>query len=54
MKTVFLLFDSLNKRMLAPYNNEVDYTPNFKRLAKKSIIFYNTHTLVLIRNTKFR
>ena len=41
MKTVFLLFDSLNKRMLAPYNKEVNYTPNFNRLAQKSITFDN-------------
>ena len=41
MKTVFLLFDSLNKRMLSPYNKEVNYTPNFDRLAKKSITFDN-------------
>ena len=41
MKTVFLLFDSLNRRMLAPYNKEVNYTPNFDRLAKKSITFNN-------------
>ena len=41
MKTVFLLFDSLNKRMLSPYNREVNYTPNFDRLAKKSITFDN-------------
>ena len=41
MKTVFLLFDSLNRRMLSPYNNSVNYTPNFNRLAKKSITFDN-------------
>ena len=41
MKTVFLLFDSLNKRMLSPYNKEVNYTPNFDRLSKKSITFDN-------------
>ena len=41
MKTVFLLFDSLNKRMLSPYNKNADYTPNFNRLAKKSITFDN-------------
>ena len=41
MKTVFLLFDSLNRRMLSPYNKNVDYTPNFNRLAKNSITFDN-------------
>ena len=41
MKTVFLLFDSLNKRMLSSYNQGVNYTPNFDRLAKKSITFDN-------------
>ena len=41
MKTVFLLFDSLNRRMLDPYGSIYLETPNFKRLAKKTIIFDN-------------
>ena len=41
MKTVFLLFDSLNRRMLDPYGSIYLETPNFKRLAEKSIIFDN-------------
>ena len=39
MKTVFLLFDSLNRLMLEPYGSTLFETPNFKRLAKKSITF---------------
>ena len=41
MKTVFLLFDSLNRRMLDPYGSIYLETPNFKRLAEKTIIFDN-------------
>ncbi len=42
MKTVFLLFDSLNRLMLQPYGGDLVHTPNFERLAKKSIT-YNKH-----------
>ena len=41
MKTVFLLFDSLNKRMLNSYGGKYIETPNFNRLAKKSVQFNN-------------
>ena len=41
MKTVFLLFDSLNLRMLNSYGGTYIETPNFNRLAKKSIQFNN-------------
>ncbi len=41
MKTVFLLFDSLNKRMLNSYGGKYIETPNFNRLAEKSIQFNN-------------
>ena len=41
MKTVFLLFDSLNRRMLNPYGGTFVDTPNFNRLAKNSITFDN-------------
>lgn len=34
MKTVFLLFDSLNLRMLNSYGGTYIETPNFNRLAK--------------------
>ena len=39
MKTVFLLFDSLNRLMLEPYGSELFKTPNFKRLSEKAITF---------------
>ena len=42
MKTVFLLFDSLNRRMLNSYGGKYLDTPNFNRLAKKTIQF-NSH-----------
>ncbi|MGV3652397.1 MAG: sulfatase [Devosia sp.] len=41
MKTVFLLFDSLNRHMLGPYGGMALPTPNFDRLAKRSITFDN-------------
>lgn len=39
MKTVFLLFDSLNLRYLQPYGNSDVYCPNFARLAEKTLTF---------------
>ena len=39
MKTVFLLFDSLNRLMLEPYGSNYFETPNFLRLAEKSVTF---------------
>ena len=39
MKTVFLLFDSLNRLMLEPYGSSLFPTPNFMRLAERSITF---------------
>ena len=41
MKTVFLLFDSLNRRMLSSYGSALMETPNFQRLSEKSITFDN-------------
>ncbi len=42
MKTVFLLFDSLNRLALNPYSGSVAFTPNFRRLAARSVVF-DTH-----------
>lgn len=39
MKTIFLLFDSLNRLMLEPYGGEFLATPNFQRLADRSVTF---------------
>ena len=41
MKTVFLLFDSVNRLMLEPYGGQLLETPNFKRLAERSVTFDN-------------
>ncbi len=42
MKTVFVLFDSLNRRSLEPYGARTIKTPNFDRLAERSVTF-DTH-----------
>jgi len=39
MKIVYLLFDSLNRLMLEPYGSTLFNTPNFKRLASKTVTF---------------
>lgn len=41
MRTIFLLFDSLNRRTLAPYGGTAVKTPNFTRLAERCITFDN-------------
>ena len=43
MKTVFLPFDSLNRRKLNSYGARYLNTSNFNRLAKKIIQFNNHH-----------
>ncbi len=39
MKTVFVLFNSLNRHMLGPYGGRRVPTPNFDRLAGRSAVF---------------
>ena len=39
MKAIFILFDSLNRLALENYGGENVKTPNFRRLANKSIVF---------------
>ena len=39
MKVVFVLFDSLNRHLLAPYGGTRITTPNFSRLALRSVTF---------------
>jgi arylsulfatase A-like enzyme len=39
MKTVFVLFDSLNRHLLAPYGGARVPTPNFTRLAERAVTF---------------
>lgn len=41
MKTVFLLFDSLNRRAMECYGGSTVNTPNFKRFAERAITFDN-------------
>ncbi|MDB5856506.1 MAG: sulfatase [Ramlibacter sp.] len=41
MRTIFLLFDSLNRRSLEPYGGNTVRTPNFSRLAERCITFDN-------------
>ncbi len=43
MKLIFILFDTLNKRFLSTYGNNWVHTPNFKRLAEKTVIFDNCY-----------
>ena len=39
MKVVFVLFDSLNRHLLVPYGGTRITTPNFARLAQRSVTF---------------
>lgn len=41
MRCVFLLFDSLNRHLLGPYGGTRIPTPNFDRLAARSVVFDN-------------
>lgn len=39
MRTIFVLFDSLNRRMLESYGSDIMETPNFNRLARRTVTF---------------
>ncbi|MDO4547014.1 MAG: sulfatase-like hydrolase/transferase, partial [Clostridia bacterium] len=39
MKAIMLMFDSLNRHMLSAYGCDKYQTPNFKRLAEKTVTF---------------
>ncbi|WP_028998902.1 sulfatase [Azohydromonas australica] len=41
MRTIFVLFDSLNRRTLEPYGGTTVKTPNFTRLAERCVTFDN-------------
>lgn len=43
MKTILLMFDSLNREMLNPYGCTWTKTPNFQRLAQRSVCFTNSY-----------
>ncbi|MDP0497650.1 MAG: sulfatase [Verrucomicrobiota bacterium JB024] len=42
MKTIFVLFDSLNRHSLPPYGGSV-VAPNFERLARQCVLFDNAY-----------
>ena len=39
MKVVMIMFDSLNRHMLPPYGCDWTHTPNFQRLAERTVTF---------------
>ena len=41
MKAIMVMFDSLNRRMMQPYGGDWVHTPNFDRLARRSVTFEN-------------
>ena len=43
MKAIMIMFDSLNRRMLSPYGCDWVKTPNFARLAQKTVTFTNAY-----------
>ena len=43
MKAVMVMFDTLNRHMLSPYGCEWTHTPNFQRLAERSVKFNNSY-----------
>jgi arylsulfatase A-like enzyme len=43
MKTIFVLFDSLNRHMLPPFDCDWVHAPNFERLAARSLTFENSY-----------
>jgi arylsulfatase A-like enzyme len=43
MKAIMAMYDSLNRAMLEPYGCEWTKTPNFKRLAERSVMFDNCY-----------
>lgn len=43
MKAIMIMYDSLNLKMLEPYGCEWVKTPNFKRLAEKTVTFDNSY-----------
>ncbi|MCA9434171.1 MAG: sulfatase [Candidatus Omnitrophica bacterium] len=43
MRAIMVMFDSLNRRMLSPYGCEWTHTPNFQRLAERTVQFDNCY-----------
>lgn len=43
MKCVIVMYDSLNRHLLAPYGCDWTHTPNFQRLAERAVTFDNNY-----------
>lgn len=43
MKAIMVMFDSLNRRFLQPYGSKETITPNFQRLAERTVQFNNCY-----------
>lgn len=43
MRAILVLFDSLNRHMLSPYGCDWVHTPNFRRLAERSVTFTRSY-----------
>ncbi|MEE4194386.1 MAG: sulfatase, partial [Anaerolineae bacterium] len=43
MKAIMVMFDTLNRRFLEPYGCDWVHTPNFKRLAERTVVFDNSY-----------
>ncbi|MCA9428940.1 MAG: sulfatase-like hydrolase/transferase, partial [Candidatus Omnitrophica bacterium] len=43
MRAIMVMFDSLNRRLLSPYGCEWTHTPNFQRLAERTVQFDNCY-----------
>ena len=43
MRTIFILFDSLNRHFLECYGSDLLHTPNFRRLSEKAVTFDQHH-----------
>ena len=43
MKVIMVMFDTLNRRLLSPYGCDWTHTPNFQRLADKTVMFDNCY-----------
>lgn len=43
MKAVMVMFDTLCRRFLPPYGNDVVHAPNFSRLAERTVTFDNAY-----------
>ncbi len=41
MRAISVMYDSLNRRYLSPYGRDFAITPNFRRLAEKTVVFDN-------------